>query len=175
MAHAQVAATSLEGCAAACCAAHSCTVYQWCADGAKCDGATGTGSQCWTGQESGCDGANRQGWQGMGRGGIGPRPSGPVSVQGVRIAHNSMGHGRGTQATATLTQTAATSWAFDFCEQLVFPQIAIVRVHVVAASGFPRAVARPPAGCKVMVETSEPVTGTVTVDVDSSEPSAQFI
>jgi hypothetical protein len=47
-------------------------------------------------------------------------------------------------------------------------------VHVVAADGFPTAVARPPVGCKVTVETSTPVTGTITVDVDSSEPSASF-
>ena len=35
-------------------------------------------------------------------------------------------------------------------------------------------VARPPQGCAVTVETEEPVTGTVTVDVDSSEASPSF-
>ena len=44
-------------------------------------------------------------------------------------------------ATLSLTQSAATSWHFDFCKQL-FPSIAVVRVHVVAASGG----RRPPAG-----------------------------
>jgi hypothetical protein len=101
-------------------------------------------------------------------------PAGPVTVEGVRIAHNLMGKAKGTQATMALTQTAATTWAFDFCDRLVFPQIAIVRVHVVAATGFPRAVARPPSGCKVVVETDTAVTGTITVDVDSSMPSSKF-
>ena len=58
----------------------------------------------------------------------------------MRIAHNSMTKlGRGTQATLSLTQQGATRWEFDFCSQLVFAQIAIVRVHVVAADGFPKA------------------------------------
>ena len=64
------------------------------------------------------------------------------------------------------------------CPVLLCPVLlrqALVRVHVVAASGFPLAVARPPQGCKLTVETSEPVVGTVTVDVDSSAPSTQFV
>ena len=52
---------------------------------------------------------------------------------------------------------------------------ALVRVHAVAESGFPRAVARPPAGCKVTVETDVPMNGTVTVDVDSAQPSSGFV
>ena len=59
-------------------------------------------------------------------------------------------------------------------DELVFPQIAIVRVHVSAASGFPNAVARPAVGCTVTVETEQPMTGSITVDVDSSEPSPKF-
>jgi hypothetical protein len=40
----------------------------------------------------------------------------------VRIAHNSMGsNGKGTQASLSLTQTAATSWTYDFCDSLVRP------------------------------------------------------
>eukprot|EP00966_Prymnesium_polylepis_P240834 5569455-Prymnesium_polylepis.2 len=81
---------------------------------------------------------------------------------------------KGTQATLSLSQVAASSWAYDFCDRLIFPQIAGVRVHVVAASGFPTAVARPPDGCKVTVETAEPVTGTITVELDSSAPSDEF-
>ena len=69
----------------------------------------------------------------------------------------------------------ATTWRFDFCAKLVFAQIATVRVHVVAQKGFPTAVARPPEACVVTVETAEEMTGTITVDVDSSEPSARFI
>ena len=79
-----------------------------------------------------------------------------------------------TQATGSLTQINATQWDFDLCDHLVFPQIAVARAYVVAAAGFPIAVARPPNGCKVTVETNVPVTGTVTVDVDSSEPDASF-
>ncbi len=59
-------------------------------------------------------------------------------------------------------------------DELVFPAIAIVRVHVSAASGFPNAVARPSVGCTVTVQTEQPMTGSITVDVDSSEPSPKF-
>ena len=71
-------------------------------------------------------------------------------------------------------QSNATKWEFDFCDTLLFPQIAVVRVSVVAEQGFPRAVARPPTGCALTVETDIPVSGTVTVDVDSSEPVSSF-
>jgi hypothetical protein len=162
-----------QDCAAACCADVTCSVYQFCEDGSKCDGASGTGAQCWLGDFKGCDGNTRKGWVGMGIGGA-PAPIGPATVSGVRIAHNSMGTAVGTQATLSLKQTSATKWAFDFCKHLVFPQIAIVRVHVIAADGFPQAIARTPVGCKVTVETNVAMTGTITVDVDSSEPSNSF-
>ena len=49
----------------------------------------------------------------------GPGPAGGLTVEGVRIAHNSMTkNGVGTQATLSLTQTAGTIWKFDFCELL---------------------------------------------------------
>ena len=168
----QVAASSLVACASVCCADQSCSVYQWCDRGGGCDGATGTDAQCWVGAVSGCTGGRREGWSGMS---APSSPPPPIKISGVRIAHNSMQGGSvGTQATLSLTQRDATSWAFDFCDRLVFAQIATVRVHVVAASGFPRAVARPPDGCKVTVETSEAMSGTITVDVDSSEPDDEF-
>jgi hypothetical protein len=63
---------------------------------------------------------------------------------------------------------------FDFCAQLLFPQIAYAKVHVTAASGFPTAVARPAQNCTLLVETSVAVTGTITVEVDSSQPSLDF-
>ena len=164
-------------CAAYCCALASCSVYQWCPGGADaCDGQSGDDAQCWYGDFSGCEnGEKRKGWTGMG-GGIAPTPNPtpppPAKLVGVRIAHNVAK--KGTQATLSLTQSNATTWAFDFCAQLVFPQIAQVRVHLVAATGFPRTVARPPVGCQVTIETDVPVTGTITVDVDSSEPSNDF-
>lgn len=102
-----------------------------------------------------------------------PEPSGPLTIEGVRIAHNSMTRaGVGTQATLCLTQTQASTWSFDFCPLLVFPQIAFTKVHVSAKAGFPLAVARPSKNCTVVVETSTPVTGTITVEVDSSAPHA---
>ena len=196
-----VAASSLEACAAACCTDPKCSVYQWCPKGGTCQGATGTDAQCWTGPVSGCTGGTRKGWAGMSSAPVVegvriahnsmgwssvsgasmlpapvPVPVPVAAVEGVRIAHNSMGGKEvGTQATLSLTQAKPTStWKFDFCDRLIFPQIAIVRVHVVAVSGFPIAVARPPDGCEVTVETNEPVTGTITVDVDSSAPSEAF-
>jgi hypothetical protein len=99
-----------------------------------------------------------------------------VTVSGVSIESNSFSRdGAGTRATLTATATGQTQFFFDFCPLLVFPTIATVDVSVVAASGFPRAVARPPQGCNVTVETDGGVTGFVTVTVDSSTPSPNFI
>eukprot|EP01063_Lacrimia_lanifica_P012907 TRINITY_DN1959_c1_g1_i4.p1 TRINITY_DN1959_c1_g1~~TRINITY_DN1959_c1_g1_i4.p1 ORF type:complete len:471 (+),score=87.65 TRINITY_DN1959_c1_g1_i4:73-1485(+) len=85
---------------------------------------------------------------------LGARPydaasDGPLKVTGSVIAHNSVIEGAlGTQATLSQSRTNATSWSFNFCKSLVFPQIA--------------------------VETNVPMTGTITVDVDSSAPSTKF-
>jgi len=164
------AASSLDACQTACCTATGCTAYQWCQDG-KCDGATGAGAQCWIGRMSECsDMPERKGWQGFGRSG-----SSSVSVVGTNIGANSMKAGvKGTKATMTLRNVSSSVWMFNFCNVLLFPTIEIVRVHVVAESGFPNAVARPPKGCIVQVETDVPVTGSITVDVDSSVPSKKF-
>eukprot|EP01063_Lacrimia_lanifica_P041119 TRINITY_DN94_c0_g2_i1.p1 TRINITY_DN94_c0_g2~~TRINITY_DN94_c0_g2_i1.p1 ORF type:complete len:512 (+),score=199.57 TRINITY_DN94_c0_g2_i1:50-1537(+) len=98
-----------------------------------------------------------------------------LTVTGTRVSANSMTEGVvGTRATLKLAQTAATQWDFDFCSKLLFPQIASVEVSVVAASGVPKAVARPPVGCKVSVVTDAPVTGTITVKVDSSDASDKY-
>jgi hypothetical protein len=165
---------SAAACEAACCADAACSVYQFCAAGGQCTGATGTAAQCWTGSFDHCSAGGRHGWEG--KGGI-ANPAPPVSVRGVLIAENANSAAglKGSRATLSLTQHAATSWPFDFCSLLVFAQVAIVRVHVTAESGFPTAVARPPNGCKLTVETDVPVTGTVTVDVDSALPSNQFV
>ena len=101
-------------------------------------------------------------------------PEGAVTIEGVRIADNSMPHALGTQAELSLTQSNAKVWRYDFCSHLVFPQIATVKFYVMAATGFPVAVARPPSGCTVVIETSEPVTGTIVVEVDSSSASTSF-
>jgi len=103
--------------------------------------------------------------------------AGPVTVRGSRIEMNSFtGGAGGSRAAMALTQTAATQWAFDFCDRLVFPSIArVISVTVSAASGFPVAVARPPVGCTLLVETSAAVTGTVSVEVDSSSIDADYV
>ena len=87
--------TSRDACAAACCADKTCSVYQWCAAGGTCEGATGTDAQCWAGDVSGCTGGERKGWIGRSA-----TPATPVVViKGVRISHNSMGTAKSTQAT----------------------------------------------------------------------------
>ena len=99
-----------------------------------------------------------------------------ATAVGTRIESNSFtGGGRGSRVTQSLTQAAATAWSFDFCDSLVFSSIARVSVEVVASAGFARAQARPPVGCTVLVETDAPVTGTVSVTVDSSALSTDFI
>lgn len=103
-------------------------------------------------------------------------PGAVATVTGTRIEGNSFsGTGAGTRATLSLTQTAATTWAFDACSLLIFPRIERVVVSIITDAGFPVAVARTPVNCSVVVETSEPVTGTVTVTVDSSVLSPEFV
>lgn len=114
---------SEANCAQACCDDSLCSVYQYCPAGVKCVGLDpkqpATVGACFTGKLSGCGTDARHGWVGNGIGGL--RPAGAVSISGVRIAHNSMSHGKGTQASLSLTQTAATTWSYDFCDSLVRP------------------------------------------------------
>lgn len=100
-----------------------------------------------------------------------------VTVSGSLIADKSFtSDAAGSRATLSLTQTAATAWAFDFCPLLIFPTIAQAAVvSVVAASGHPIATVRPWSGCSVNVETDAPMTGTITVTADSSSLSNVFI
>ena len=74
-------------------------------------------------------------------------------------------------------QTQAAQWAFDFCDRLVFPTISIVRsITVTAEAGaFPVATARAPVGCTLLVESSVAFTGTVTVEVDSSDLDSDYV
>lgn len=99
-----------------------------------------------------------------------------VSVSGTLVEGNSFsGRAAGTRVTLTQAVSGATSASFDFCPVLVFPVIAQVRVSVVTSEGFPVAVARPPIGCNVSVEVSAPVTGSISVTVDSSSASVDFV
>jgi hypothetical protein len=83
--------------------------------------------------------------------------------------------GRASRVTMTVSQSAnpTSSWVFDFCSQLVFPNITrVLSLVTTASAGFPIAVARPPQGCELIIETSEPMTGHITVKVDSSTVTA---
>ena len=103
--------------------------------------------------------------------------TGPVSVRGTRIEMNSYtGDGRGTRVSAVLSQTNASLWNFNFCDRLVFPSISLVRsITVTADAGFPVATARAPVGCTLLVETSVAFTGTVAVEVDSSDLDDDYV
>ena len=102
----------------------------------------------------------------------------PRAVSGARIESNSFkGNGAGTRATLTQAAAGGTSFTFDFCPLLVFPSIHHVAALAVAAErGFPVAVARAPTGCSLVVETSEALTGNITVTVDASaEAGGEFV
>ena len=78
---------------------------------------------------------------------------------------------QGSVATKTLTSsTPQTRWAFNFCADLVFPDIVAVRHSFTSSnkSDFPVAVARDPTGCEVVIETNPAAAGTMVVDVDTS-------
>ncbi len=99
-----------------------------------------------------------------------PGLAAPIAVSGVRIDTNSFkGNGAGSRATLTQACSGGTRFTFDFCALLVFPVIDHVAALTVAAeAGFPAAVARAPMGCTLVVETSEALTGNLTVTVDAS-------
>lgn len=104
-----------------------------------------------------------------------------VAVSGTRIDSNSFSNsflgdgGAGTRVSLTLSQNNASEWSFNFCPQLVFPTIQRVDVSIVAEAGFPVAVARPPVGCTVLVESNVPFTGSITASVDSSALTPHFV
>eukprot|EP00054_Salpingoeca_dolichothecata_P013636 m.76163 g.76163 ORF g.76163 m.76163 type:complete len:496 (+) comp20579_c0_seq5:184-1671(+) len=76
-----------------------------------------------------------------------------------------------TRAHAALRQENATRWEFDFSNTLLFPEITRTEYSIqIEGSGFARHTVRPPQGRKVVVETDEPVTGTVFLFVDQSTP-----
>jgi hypothetical protein len=84
------------------------------------------------------------------------------------MEHNA-GQTRGSTATVVYELKNESSHVFDICDQLVFSTIATARVFFTAeGTGFPQYQARPPLGCAINADFSEPVTGTVTVEVDSS-------
>ena len=77
---------------------------------------------------------------------------------------------KATRVRRALTHADASStWAFDFSDELLFPALPIESVHysLVAAddAGFPQHVARTPVGATVAVQTSQPISGTVYIEV----------
>jgi hypothetical protein len=64
---------------------------------------------------------------------------------------------------------------FNFCNELLFGNIASVQYSVTAVSGFVRASARPATGCTLTIETETPLTGAITVAVDSSTYQGNFV
>eukprot|EP00730_Choanoeca_flexa_P008729 TRINITY_DN12529_c0_g5_i1.p1 TRINITY_DN12529_c0_g5~~TRINITY_DN12529_c0_g5_i1.p1 ORF type:complete len:496 (+),score=122.00 TRINITY_DN12529_c0_g5_i1:16-1503(+) len=101
----------------------------------------------------------------------------PVTVAGVRIEDNYYSSNpSASRATKQLTQTTpSTTWEFSFCDVLVFPTIVSAEASLMAAQGFANVAVRPPQGCKVTVETDQAVAGTMTVKVDTSNVSADFV
>ena len=96
-------------------------------------------------------------------------------IRGTRIDSNTYtGNGMGTRATITANVHSITSYTFDFCSALIYPIIAEVKYSLVAATGFPVAIARPPVNCTVLVEFSEPMTGQITMSVDSARDVPGF-
>jgi len=98
-------------------------------------------------------------------------------LAGVRVDSNTFGRGggAGTRATLTATLAGSSSHSFDFCPLLIYPVIAKVTHSLSATTGFPTSIARPTTNCTLLVEFSEPVTGFITVSVDSSSDSASFV
>ena len=83
----------------------------------------------------------------------------------VRIA-DEIGAAKATTATKALTQSGATRFAFDFSQELLFPEINQIQYTVVSDSKtFFQHLARTPNGTHVVVDTSEPVTATVVMQV----------
>jgi len=77
-----------------------------------------------------------------------------------------------TQASASLRLENSTKWHFDFSKILLFQSIKHVTYSIEIENGeFTMHASRKPVGNTVDVETSHPVTATVEIHVDQSEPS----
>ena len=86
-------------------------------------------------------------------------------AKGVLIS-DSPGASKATSARKSLSQKGAMRWSFDFGDALLFPSIEQVMYSVTSNSpSFFQHLARSPVGTTVVVETSEAVDATVTVEV----------
>lgn len=169
----QPAAKTPEECKQSCCNDLSnCEGWQWCGKNEKCFATLEDGIQCWTGVTNDCQ-KNPTNPSGIGWVGSGSNSPHKLIIKDVIINRNSFtdSKGRGTRASKSITLEKTTSWFFDFCSELLFPQIASVRFSLQASTKqtqFVRAMASPAENCTVTILTDEPFSGTVTVDVDSS-------
>ena len=118
--------------------------------------------------------------------GPGPNPTGKAVITDTRIENNNfiacMGVkcSVGSRASNSVTSTVPTdTWQFDFCDNLVFKQIELVRSITVTlsapATGAVSAWAQNVTGCTVTVKTSTAVTGTVFAEVDSSKYAGSLV
>jgi len=99
-----------------------------------------------------------------------------LKVAGVRIEDNAFtSTPRASRATRSLYQQNATQWSFDFCDVLIFPTIVSAHASLQADYGFATVVTRPANGCKVLAETDKAISGTVTIEVDTSALDPGFM
>ena len=175
--HASEASASAEACEKRCCAQQAegtCSVWQWCnptTEGCGCwfDASAGTTPQCSAVHSAGP-------WLGASTASIVPTAS---SIIGTRIQDNNFGgKGVGTRASASQTGPGG-SFDFDFCDQLVFKRISLVRSITVTAESNDTYTTRAnlPQGCKLVVSVAPdvPKNARVYVEVDSSEYDGSFV
>jgi len=89
-----------------------------------------------------------------------PADWGPFIGQKMRI--------KGTVSELTLEQQNTTRWNFDLAEKLLFPhKLAPIQLtySVQATAGFPEVVARPIKSTNVLLESRQPFTGTIHLQV----------
>ena len=103
----------------------------------------------------------------------------PFKTQGPPLTHTAAINVQGNTlngepapalaATATVTATSPTKrFEYDFAPVLLFGNRTLVSVEyslVLPDGVFVRSAARPPVGARVVVETEEPVSGSVTIRV----------
>jgi len=163
---------SEEACRQYCCdlqAEGACSMWQWCDPKNKDCGCRVDANA----QEVSCGKVKTGGpWTG---GALDPPPQPLTGVTDVLIEGNFFdGHPVASRASQALSSEAPiTSWKFNFCSQLVFQQITLVRsITVTSTVSGVSAQARPTEDCSLEVVTNIPTSGTLFVEVDSSSYSS---
>mmetsp|Transcript_4859 Transcript_4859/g.14618 ORF Transcript_4859/g.14618 Transcript_4859/m.14618 type:complete len:606 (-) Transcript_4859:236-2053(-) len=167
-------AASPDACKAKCCAQQgqgSCNLWQFSEGGGGCwYDESGSGTDC---------GPVRNAGPWVGGATVNPAAS-SGKIVGTRISDNSFNKnsGVGTRAVG-IAAGPGSNFTINFCDNLVFKSIALVRTLTVtdsAAVGL-TAHALLPQGCTLTVLTSQPLSsaGTVFVEVDSSTYEGTFV